>query len=91
MSAIELRGEQCAANRDQAARFAARASRRPGSRAIAAMIDRTCAEIEADFIFSCPPYADLEVYSDDPADLSTLGYAEFLEAYREIIAKACAG
>ena len=43
-----------------------------------------------DFVFSCPPYADLEVYSDDPADLSTMGYAAFLDAYREIITKAVA-
>ena len=42
-----------------------------------------------DFVFSCPPYADLEVYSDDPRDLSTLTYPEFLEAYRKIIAAAC--
>jgi hypothetical protein len=45
---------------------------------------------EADFVFSCPPYADLEVYSDDPKDLSTLEYDQFLEAYREIISKSCA-
>lgn len=45
---------------------------------------------EADFLFSCPPYADLEVYSDDPADISTLGYAEFKEAYFDIIAKSAA-
>lgn len=45
---------------------------------------------QVDLIFSCPPYADLEVYSDDPADISSMGYQEFLEAYREIIAKACA-
>jgi hypothetical protein len=35
-----------------------------------------------DLVFSCPPYADLEVYSDDPADLSTLPYDAFKEAYR---------
>jgi len=44
---------------------------------------------EADFVFSCPPYGDLEVYSDDPADLSTLPYPKFVAAYREIIARAC--
>lgn len=44
----------------------------------------------ADFIFSCPPYADLEVYSDDPRDLSTLDYGEFREAYADIIGKAVA-
>ncbi len=42
-----------------------------------------------DMIFSCPPYADLEVYSDDPADLSNMPYDEFLAAYREIIARSC--
>lgn len=44
----------------------------------------------ADFVFSCPPYADLEVYSDDPADLSTMDYDGFIEVYRSIIFKACA-
>lgn len=44
----------------------------------------------ADFVFSCPPYADLERYSDDPQDLSTMEYDAFLDAYEEIIAKACA-
>jgi ParB-like chromosome segregation protein Spo0J len=48
-----------------------------------------CSE-PADFIFSCPPYADLERYSDDPRDLSTLDdYAQFREAYSLIIANAC--
>jgi len=44
---------------------------------------------QVDMIFSCPPYADLEVYSDDPADISNMGYDEFLAVYREIIAKSC--
>jgi len=52
-------------------------------------IDKTCAEVKADFIFSCPPYADLEVYSDDPKDLSTFTYPEFKAAYFEIIKKSC--
>ena len=42
-------------------------------------------DYEADFIFTCPPYADLEVYSDDPADLSNMGDSEFLDAYYDII------
>lgn len=44
----------------------------------------------ADMLFSCPPYADLEVYSDDPADLSAMDWPGFVAAYREIIGKACA-
>ena len=44
---------------------------------------------EFDFVFSCPPYADLEVYSDLPGDISNMNYPEFLEAYRSIIKKSC--
>lgn len=44
----------------------------------------------ADLLFSCPPYGDLEVYSEKPEDLSNMGYPEFLEAYRQIIARFCA-
>lgn len=47
-------------------------------------------DTQADLIFSCPPYADLEVYSDDPADLSAMPYDQFLTAYRAIIAAAAA-
>lgn len=44
-----------------------------------------------DFIFSCPPYYDLETYTDDPADLSNMKtYAEFMVAYRSIINKSVA-
>lgn len=45
--------------------------------------------VEADLVFSCPPYADLEVYSDDPADLSTLPYEDFRRDYAAIIAETC--
>ncbi len=41
-----------------------------------------------DFIFSCPPYLDLEVYSDLDDDLSNMEYADFNWAYNSIIAKA---
>ena len=48
----------------------------------------TLAPGEYDFIFSCPPYFDLEVYSDKPNDLSNMNYDEFLKSYRSII-KQC--
>lgn len=44
---------------------------------------------EADLIFSCPPYGDLEVYSDDPADLSNMPFKEFMENYERIVKRAC--
>jgi len=43
-----------------------------------------------DFVFSCPPYADLEVYSDIEGDISNMKYDEFMDAYEQIIAKSCA-
>lgn len=42
-----------------------------------------------DFIFSCPPYADLEVYSDLEGDISNMDYEDFLGAYTDIIWQAC--
>lgn len=47
------------------------------------------AGLSYDLIFSCPPYGDLEVYSDDPADISTMDYPTFRQAHAEIIWKAC--
>lgn len=43
-----------------------------------------------DLVFSCPPYADLEQYSTNPDDLSTMPYDEFMAAYRQIIAASVA-
>jgi len=40
---------------------------------------------EADLVFTCPPYVDLERYSDDPRDLSTLSWTDFAVSYAEII------
>lgn len=87
----ELRQEQVDANRAQGADICMDDDLPPAwicgdSR----NIDSTCADVDADLVFTCPPYADLEVYSDDPKDLSTLGYEEFRAAYFEIIGKACA-
>ena len=43
---------------------------------------------DADFVFSCPPYGDLEKYSDDPADLSAMEWHTFKAAYGRIILRA---
>ena len=42
-----------------------------------------------DFLFSCPPYYNLEVYSENEEDISTMNYVDFLKDYREIIQKSC--
>lgn len=86
----ELRAEQVEANRAQAIDLLADADPVPvwhcgDSR----HIERSMAGVQADMLFTCPPYADLEVYSHDPADLSTLAYPEFRAAYFDIVAKWC--
>ena len=43
----------------------------------------------ADFIFSCPPYHNLEKYSNHPLDLSNMNYTDFIAAYTDIIQIAC--
>lgn len=48
-----------------------------------------CKDVKADLLFSCPPYADLEVYSKDERDISNMAYDDFLIAYRDIIQKSC--
>ena len=40
---------------------------------------------EAGMIMTCPPYYDLEKYSDDERDLSHMKPDEFLDAYRNIL------
>lgn len=39
----------------------------------------------ADFVLSCPPYGDLEQYSNDPKDLSNMEWHTFVAAYKRII------
>ena len=86
---LELRPEQVEANRDQVGIVP---DGSPVPKWIvtdsAKMDDVLPPEYMADMVFSCPPYADLEVYSDTPEDLSTMDYPDFIRVYREIIAKA---
>lgn len=87
---VDLRPEQVEANEAQALRIVPSTRPMPtwhigDSREIADIAAGT----QADLVFSCPPYADLEVYSDDPRDLSRLEYSAFVAAYRQIIKATC--
>lgn len=53
-------------------------------------IDPSGTDELADFVFSCPPYGDLEVYSDLPDDISNMGGDDFDRVYAEIIGRAVA-
>ncbi|MCY4726729.1 hypothetical protein NYO98_10605 [Nocardioides sp. STR2] len=86
---VELRAQQVEANRQQAD---------IAGDVVPSWIAGDSAEVvpglvadgyESDLVFSCPPYAYLEKYSDDPGDLSNMPYGDFLDAYRGIIRDAC--
>ncbi len=86
---VELRPEQVEANRVQAEEVVP--DRLPqwimgDSLAISGL-----ASGQYDFLFSCPPYYDLEVYSNLEGELSAkVSYGEFLKSYRTII-EQCLG
>jgi hypothetical protein len=90
---IDLRHEQVQANGTQRDQILS------GDRALA--VNWLCGDSRteakrapmADFVFSCPPYGDLEVYSEDPKDLSYVAsrdFDRFVSDYRAIIDGACA-
>jgi DNA modification methylase len=86
---IDLSEAQIAANESQWSRIGGEPRPRwihGDSRELPAL----CSGLAADLVFSCPPYGDLERYSDDPRDLSTMEYVDFRDAYRAIIAAAAA-
>lgn len=81
----DLRPEQIAANQAQAEDIA------PAVRPVwvcGDSMDTLADAPEADFVFSCPPYGDLEKYSDDPRDLSAMDWHAFVAAYKRIILRA---
>lgn len=84
---VDLRKEQCAANRAQARSI--KCSPAPiwqeGDAQELTAIAAKAKLRSVDFLFTCPPYGDLEVYSDDKRDLSTMEHDEFLAAYNRAI------
>lgn len=46
-------------------------------------------DYKADLVFTCPPYFDLEVYSDQDDDLSNMSVEDFSETYKQIIKNCC--
>jgi len=88
---IELRPEQVKANEEQ--KLAIVGARDPSADPDSLRLQWRTGDSEellhsaprADFLFSCPPYGDLEVYSDDPRDLSTMDYPEFSAKFARIV------
>lgn len=86
---IDLRAEQVEANRKQWSDIGSVDFDAPVWHVGDALRCHTIAPGSYDMVFSCPPYGDLEVYSDDPADLSNMEYADFVQTYARIIKRAC--
>lgn len=85
---IELRSEQVAANRGQ---LPIAGSPPPEwIEGDARALDALWPKGEADLVFTCPPYGDTEIYSDDARDISNFEHEAFLAALGEIVTSALA-
>ncbi len=94
---VDLRAEQVETNRAAWQQFVSHCEAETaapvwidGDSAHLSQIQNVPDEEGVDFLFSCPPYADLEVYSDDPRDLSNMSYRDFLGAYEAAILQSVA-
>ena len=89
---VDLRPEQVAANEQQAATIGAARPFAHQPQWLVGDARDTPLHLggrRPDMVFTCPPYYDLERYSDDPRDLSNAGsYAAFLAGYQQIVEHA---
>ena len=98
---IDLRDEQISANQTQWSELSAQGfDRLPAYKDSDAPTDPvwmtgdsnqvldTLEDESYDLVMTCPPYADLEKYSDRPEDISNMDYDDFLTVYRSIINKS---
>lgn len=87
-SGIDIRKEQIESNREQAIQILAESNQPKWWIGDSnKLLDNSTRSF--DMVFSCPPYADLEVYSDLEGDISNMNYKEFMLAYESIIKKSC--
>jgi len=88
---VELRPEQVYANYKQLEDLGSGSGSAVWSQGDSALLLPEMPPESHDFVFSCPPYHSLEVYSELPGDLSNIeDYDSFLQAYQQIIEAATA-
>ena len=85
---IDIRQEQIDSNRDQALNILQVNNQPQWYVGDSNIVLDTEFNYKFDLIFSCPPYAYLEVYSDIKGDISNMDYNTFIEAYKSIIKKS---
>ena len=86
---IELRKEQIDSNREQALEILEVNNQPQWYCGDSEQVLDAKWNIEFDLLFSCPPYMNLEVYSDLPEDLSNMNDEMFIIKYNSIINKSC--
>ena len=86
---IELRKEQVESNQEQAKRILEQDNQPKWIEGDSNQILDKFEGQQIDFIFSCPPYGNLEIYSDMKEDISNMDYPQFLKIYESIVAKSC--
>lgn len=86
---IELRQEQIDANNNNASEILSITNRPSYHCGDADTVLDDEFLLKYDLLFTCPPYMDLEVYSDDENDLSNMNDTNFIIKYNSIINKAC--
>lgn len=85
---IELRKEQVEANIKNAKEIGCDLSKIDWINDDSQNIDKYVDDESVDLIFTCPPYHDLEVYSDNERDISNMSFSEFSVVYSNILTKA---
>lgn len=84
---IDLRKEQIDANYNNAREIGSDISKINWICDDSLNVDQYIEDDSADLIFACPPYFDLEVYSDNDKDISNMSYEEFAKIYSSILQK----
>lgn len=86
---IDLREEQIEANRINAKECNCDLNKINWITDNSQNVDNYVENESVDLIFTCPPYFDLEVYSDDKDDISNMDFEDFKNVYTDIL-KKCA-
>ena len=88
-SGIDIRKEQVESNREQALDILGMENLPQWYVGDSNIVLEQNWQKQFDLIFTCPPYANLEVYSDMKGDISNMEYDDFIFTFESIMRKAC--
>ena len=86
---VDLSERQLVANRAQAEVICKVGTKPDWRHGDSLEIERICAGVQADMILSCPPFGNLEVYSEHERDISTMSSEDFHATHAAIIKATC--